>query len=244
MKNTKTNFLKISNNQELIEKPSKFSIYSENKRIELKTISHQIIKENHSLSNNGNLCPNKHSHNRNFSTMLSKTIFENDLTNKIRSLSKNNSKIKNAELKKSKNRNDNFFSISYDIENKKKLFNYSNSIEENIRHDPLKNRVDNNTINIENILMPTKKIKINKTIGQNLSNSNSRSTSTNIPNLKSLDTISITSLLSQKNNIPLNISNLKLHIERFEPSKNSVISHDRIRCYSTNTHQGIIRYFL
>jgi len=57
----------------------------------------------------------------------------------------------------------------------------------------------------------------------------------------SLDMISISTLLSQHNNVPICLSNLKQKFDNYEPSKHSTKSQTNIRSYSANTHPGIIR---
>jgi hypothetical protein len=65
--------------------------------------------------------------------------------------------------------------------------------------------------------------------------------STKNANSNNVDMINISTLLSQNNNIPISLANLKQQFDQYEPAKHSLKSLQNIRSYSANTHQGIIR---
>lgn len=242
MKNRKTNSLKITTNNEINDNTSKTTVNSDTKRLEQQRIlsTHKVLKNN-SYNNNGTLSTKYHPHKRNFSINITKMIQENDLNN-TRSISNKNSNLKKFIKEKSTHRNDNFLSSSC-IEENKKLYICSKSNLDNSRYYSEK---INEEKNIESNVHRRNNSKINcdKSLSAIVSNSKSISTkNTNSFVNRIIDTISITSLLSQDNNIPINLSYLKQHIDHFEPSKHSIKSQKTIRSYSVNTHQGIIRLY-
>ena len=98
-----------------------------------------------------------------------------------------------------------------------------------------------NNLNIDNTSTEKiNKIEIKGIIDNTHNNNSFLPISTKNFNSHSLDTINITTLLSQ-NNVPISISNLYEPFDQFEPSKHSIKSLSKIRSYSANTHQGIIR---
>ena len=116
----------------------------------------------------------------------------------------------------------------------------SNSVDENTYSS-------NNNNNSSNIISPNKPKKINlfinptPTPNKQMIPTSKRSIA---PLYKSnyQEPINIMTLLTNQNNLPLNVSALKTLFPSYDPAKTSLKSMNLIRGYGVNTYQGIIRY--
>jgi hypothetical protein len=249
MKNMKITSSKPSNRKESSEKVNRMTLSNEVKNINQIPKDISPLNGSRILQSNGPLSTKNADRKRNFSTRNAKPFNDNDSQYKRRSLSKNNSKVKNYVQqstipKKEKSRcNENLSSLTSkpDMYRKVNKLNSLHSKDEITKNDLEKKESTNSQKSEDG--MKTKSVEEKNSCP----NSNTDTVIPNFPdstkntNTNNIDMISISTLLSQHNNIPVTLSNLKQQFDQYEPAKHSIKSLQNIRSYSANTHQGIIR---
>lgn len=183
---------------------------------------------------------------RNFLTTASKACNPNTLDEKIpqfrSNITSSRSESRNKITKFNSSNSHIHSSTSSTHTNYASLLNKQSS---NSNNDDIKtnNQINSNTFNIS----PSKAKKLNIFTNPSTSATSNKhfhplSTRANPLNKNTLqEPINIMTLLSNQNNIPLNISALKAPFPNYDCAKTSLKSMNLIRAYGVNTNQGIIR---
>lgn len=251
MKSVKLGVSKPSIQADSLDKHGKLSVVLDSRKRDDKLKTFSPIKASKS-THTPNLLSKKNGQSNNHFT-FSKRQDELDINttlSKRRSVSKNSAKdgrrSLNPPLSASSGvkKTDRVEKDSYKTEPYKKV-NYNSRPERKLERNFNKvvNSIEGGKEEEENIKNIESKVEHEEYSKSKVESTSEISPSNKAISNTNLDSISISALLSQNNNIPITLNNLKQNIEGYEPSKHSLKSQQAIRAYSANTHQGIIRNY-